>query len=105
MLERLGASVTVVGDGCQAIHALESDHAYAVVLMDCRMPVMDGFEATAEIRRRQQGWGCRPVVVALTANAFDEDRDRCQASGMDDFLTKPVAERTLAACLSRWVQP
>jgi PAS domain S-box-containing protein len=104
MLEHLGATVTVAGDGRQALDLLESDHGFDIVLMDCRMPVMDGFEATAAIRARQDAWGRRPVVVALTANAFDEDRERCLRCGMDDFLTKPVAERALATCLSRWVQ-
>ncbi|MCK6490453.1 MAG: response regulator [Planctomycetes bacterium] len=104
MLEHLGATVTVAGDGRQALDLLESDHGYDIVLMDCRMPVMDGFDATAAIRARQDAWGRRPVVIALTANAFDEDRERCLRCGMDDFLTKPVAERALATCLSRWVQ-
>jgi CheY-like chemotaxis protein len=73
--------------------------------MDCQMPVLDGFAATRAIREREQSQGLpRLPVIALTAGAFDEDRERCLAAGMDDFLTKPVDFDQLAATLRNWLQ-
>jgi len=104
MLEGLGIHVDVVENGLEALQALE--HAeYDVVLMDCQMPLMDGFEATAELRRRERSdGGQRHVpVLALTANAMDGDQEQCLAAGMDDYLAKPFTQAALQALLTRWL--
>jgi HPt (histidine-containing phosphotransfer) domain-containing protein len=76
---------------------------YALVLMDCQMPVMDGFEATRELRRMEQEQGlARLPVVALTANAMQGERDKCLAVGMDDYVSKPVSAERLREVLERW---
>ncbi|MBL8622062.1 MAG: response regulator, partial [Myxococcales bacterium] len=101
LLEALGCEPTSVEDGAAALAELARD-AYDVVLMDCQMPVLDGFEATRELRRREQASGATPVpVIALTANASREDRDRCLAAGMDAFLSKPFRSEDLAELLRR----
>ncbi len=91
MLQRLGHTVTVVGDGRQALDRLESD-TFDLVLMDVQMPEMDGLAAVAEIRRREEADPARArmPVVALTAHAMAGDRDRCIEAGMDDYLSKPI---------------
>ncbi len=101
MLKRLGCWVDIVADGREALRALESE-SYDLVLMDCQMPEMDGFEATTEIRRRE-AQGRRTPVVAMTAYTLQGDRDRCIAAGMDDYLTKPVGLDALRAVLRRWL--
>jgi signal transduction histidine kinase/CheY-like chemotaxis protein len=105
MLRFLGCDVTPAADGREALAALESSR-YDLVLMDCMMPGMDGFEATAEIRRRESeepGRG-RTVIVAVTANAMAGDRERCIAAGMDDYLSKPFRTDELNALLTLWTQ-
>jgi signal transduction histidine kinase/DNA-binding NarL/FixJ family response regulator len=107
MLDRLGYPAHVVENGADALAAIERQQ-YAVVLMDCQMPIMDGLAATAEIRRRERdliGSGERRhlPIIAVTANALDGDRQRCHAVGMDDFLPKPLRSDALAAALRRWV--
>jgi len=98
MLDRLGCSVDVVEDGQQAFEAVRNQH-YDLVLMDVQMPELDGLEATRRIRALPDQ--PQPRVVALTANAMEDDRDRCLAAGMDDFLTKPITVDALAAALDR----
>ncbi len=101
-LEKLGFHVDIVGDGRAAIAAYEEDpDRYAVILMDCQMPVMDGFDATRAIRAWEQGQGAgRHVrVVAMTANAMAGDRELCLECGMDDYVSKPVARQTLEQVL------
>ncbi len=101
MLEKMGCSVDVAGTGAAAVRAV-AEGSYAAVLMDCQMPEMDGFEATAEIRRLEAGTRHTPVI-ALTASAMVGDRERCLAGGMDDYLSKPLRDTDLAAVLSRWL--
>ena len=100
MLERAGCRVDIVDDGEQAVAAAQRT-AYDVVLMDCQMPVMDGFEATRLIRGLP-GPVSSTVIVALTANALAGDRERCLSVGMDDYLAKPVRREALQEVLSRW---
>jgi signal transduction histidine kinase/CheY-like chemotaxis protein len=99
ILEHLGYAVDVADHGVAALAAMD-EHTYDAVLMDCHMPVMDGFAAVAEIRRRE-GDGPRTPVIALTADAAQGYRDRCLAAGMDDYVAKPVSPAAVAAALSR----
>jgi two-component system, sensor histidine kinase and response regulator len=103
MLENLGYRTESAANGMLALEAV-SEGAYAVVLMDCQMPVMDGLSATAEIRRRESRSAMpRVPIIALTANALEGNRERCLAAGMDDFLTKPFSQLELARVLARWL--
>jgi two-component system, sensor histidine kinase and response regulator len=101
MLERCGFAAQVAENGRKALDAL-SQRSYAAVLMDCQMPELDGYETTREIRRLEHG-GPRTPIIAMTANAMQGERERCLAAGMDDYLTKPLRQRTLKDTLSRWV--
>jgi two-component system sensor histidine kinase/response regulator len=101
MVTKLGYLVEVVSDGAQAVAAIEGS-SYDAILMDCHMPVMDGFDATAAIRR-MAGVASRVPIIAMTAGAQDEDRRRCLEAGMDDFLTKPVDLTALEDTLAQWV--
>ena len=104
MLEALSCRVEIANDGREALAAI-TDKKYDLVLMDCQMPEMDGFEATKEIRRweRQQGVGPRLPIIAVTANALRGDREQCLAAGMDDYLSKPFTHDQVAALLERWL--
>ena len=101
MLKRLGLHADVAGDGAEALAALER-LPYDLILMDCQMPVMDGFEATRRLRERQTTERRLPVI-AMTANAIRGDRERCLEAGMDDYLPKPVRISELTAMLQRWL--
>jgi CheY-like chemotaxis protein len=98
MLEQLGCRVDVAGDGRAALGMVESI-PYDLVLMDVQMPIMDGLEATAELRRREGGSGASVHVVAMTAHALESDRERCLAAGMNDYISKPVRRRDLLRVL------
>ena len=104
LLEQAGAIVTIVGDGRQAVAAVERKGSeFDVVLMDIQMPHMDGYEATRLIRESFPS--DRLHIVAMTAHAFAEERERCREAGMNDHLTKPVRPEAVYACLARWYRP
>jgi CheY-like chemotaxis protein len=104
MLNKLGFPVEVANNGREALAKLSKTN-YDLVLMDCQMPEMDGFEATRAIRDRSSAVLDHDVpVVAMTANAFPEDRSRALAAGMNDFLAKPVDRAMLAATLGKWLK-
>jgi len=106
LLQGMGVRVDVAVNGQEALQAIEHQR-FDLVLMDCRMPVMDGYEATREIREREKNENnARPLpVIALTANASTEDREKCQACGMDEVITKPFQRKDLVECLQRWLPP
>ena len=99
LLEKLGHHVDIAVDGNAAILAWASN-PYDLILMDCQMPNLDGYEATREIRRREDGRKRIPIV-ALTANAMTSDAEKCYAAGMDEFVSKPIDRSKLQACLER----
>ncbi|MPZ43689.1 MAG: response regulator [Betaproteobacteria bacterium] len=103
MLESAGCRVTIAQNGREAVEQ-RVRHRFALVLMDCQMPELDGFEAVRRIRAQEAGKREeRTPIVALTANAIEGDRERCIAAGMDDYLAKPFKRDDLVAMLRRWV--
>jgi CheY-like chemotaxis protein len=100
LLEKLGCNVDVVDNGRQAVEA-SARTAYACIFMDCQMPDMDGFEATAAIREREQRSGGHIPIIALTAHVMQEERGRCFTVGMDHYLSKPLQVAALQAVLQR----
>ncbi|MDD5287056.1 MAG: response regulator, partial [Desulfuromonadaceae bacterium] len=111
MLENLGCRVDTAWNGREALEAIERQ-SYDLVLMDCQMPEMDGYEATQRVRERERSSSTVPVgegqsdhliIVALTAHAMQGDRQTCLDAGMDDYLTKPFSTLQLSEVLSRWL--
>ncbi|RME54588.1 MAG: response regulator [Deltaproteobacteria bacterium] len=102
MLEKLGFQTTLASDGNEALDLLARE-SYDLILMDCQMPGMDGFETTARIREREAQSAHRTPIVALTASAREEDHRRCLIAGMDDYIAKPVRLRDLEALLRKWL--
>jgi PAS domain S-box-containing protein len=103
ILQIQGYSVTVANNGKEALDCL-ANGSFDLVLMDCHMPEMDGFEATAEMRRREQAAGTKRLpIIALTANAMAQDREECLNAGMDDHLAKPFSMQTMQEMLDRWM--
>jgi hypothetical protein len=101
VLGKMGVASETAENGEQAVAAVRA-RRWALVLMDCQMPVLDGFEATLQIREIERHAGYRTPVVALSAGAMNEERERCLAADMDGFLAKPLMPRDLAAELERW---
>ena len=100
MLRKLGIEADTAEDGREAVERCRL-YRYDLVLMDCQMPVLDGFDATRCIR--DLGGDHQPTIVALTANAMESDRERCLAAGMDDYISKPFRQKDLAAAFERWL--
>ena len=100
MLERLGCRVDKAGNGKEAVEMVET-LPYDLIFMDCHMPEMDGYDATREIRRRENGRQ-RRIIVAMTANALKGDREKCLAAGMDDYVSKPILKDALISTLGRY---
>ena len=103
MTERLGYDIDVVADGQAAIEAVSDGPRYDVILMDCHLPEIDGFEATRRIRKLGGEPGKTPIV-ALTASAYAADRQRCLDAGMNDFMAKPITFGLFASTLARWLE-
>jgi signal transduction histidine kinase/CheY-like chemotaxis protein/HPt (histidine-containing phosphotransfer) domain-containing protein len=101
LLDQCGYRADVVADGHAALRAVAQTD-YAAVLMDCQMPELDGYEATQEIRRRENGSGRLPII-AMTAHSMAGDREKCLAAGMDDYVSKPIRLAHLSSTLARWV--
>jgi CheY-like chemotaxis protein len=101
LLEKQGHRVIVAGNGLEALAALDQEK-FDIVFMDVQMPQMDGFEATAAIRAREQRTGGRQLVIAMTAHAMQGDRERCLQAGMDDYIAKPFSGRELSDLLARF---
>ncbi len=104
LLESLGCSVAIASDGVEAVQQLSGQHEYDVVLMDCRMPRLDGFDATRQVRR-QEPVGRRVPIIAMTASAMEGERERCLDAGMDDYLTKPIDTAELERVIREWALP
>lgn len=100
ILQRAGFTIDLVADGNEALEAHRAQ-PYDVILMDCQMPTMDGFEASRQIRRLEQP---QPVIIAVTANALVGERERCLKAGMDDYLSKPFQAEQLVAVVRKWVE-
>jgi CheY-like chemotaxis protein len=103
LLEKRGHQVVVAGNGCEALAAL-GEGTFDLVLMDIQMPEMDGMEATAKIREKEELAGGHLPIVALTAHAMKGDEDLCLAAGMDGYLTKPIHPQELDMVLTKFLR-
>jgi signal transduction histidine kinase/ActR/RegA family two-component response regulator len=103
LLEKFGYAYDIAENGIEAVDKASSNH-YDAILMDCQMPVLDGFEATKRIRQSEQAKSAHTPIIGLTANALEGDREKCLACGMDDFTTKPIKLEELASKLNYWCQ-
>jgi CheY-like chemotaxis protein len=99
ILQRAGFPIDVVADGNEAV-AAHREKPYDLILMDCQMPTMDGFEASRQIRGLN---GPQPVIIAVTANALIGERERCLDAGMDDYLSKPFQADQLVGIVKKWI--
>jgi two-component system sensor histidine kinase/response regulator len=105
LADKFGVDAEVVSNGRAALDALYSGRSYSMVLMDWFMPDMDGLECTRRIRADEELVGGHIPIVAMTANADDDDRRRCLEVGMDDYMSKPFNQEQFRSVLSRWVVP
>jgi signal transduction histidine kinase/CheY-like chemotaxis protein/HPt (histidine-containing phosphotransfer) domain-containing protein len=103
ILGKRGYRVHLAGNGRAAVEAFEGGQ-YDLILMDCQMPEMDGFQATRRIRELEQGRDRRTAILAMTANAMQGDRERCLDAGMDDYITKPIQPKAMIAWLEGWLR-
>lgn len=99
ILQRAGFNIDLVADGNEALEAHRTN-PYDLILMDCQMPTMDGFEASRQIRQLPDR---QPIIIAVTANALVGERERCLNAGMDDYLSKPFQAEQLVAVVKKWV--
>ncbi|HEX4164056.1 MAG TPA: response regulator [Bryobacteraceae bacterium] len=99
ILQRAGFEIDLVSDGNEAVSSHRTA-PYDVILMDCQMPTMDGFEASRQIRRLDRP---QPAIIAVTANALLGERERCLEAGMDDYLSKPFQAEQLVAVVRKWI--
>ena len=100
LLSHLHYEAEIAVNGLEALEMVQN-RAYDVVLMDCQMPVMDGYEASKAIRKIETG-ATRIPIIAVTANALPGEREKCLAAGMDDYLAKPVSKEALEGAIERW---
>ena len=104
MLEKVGLEYEAVDNGEKAVKRLKQPHEFKLVLMDCQMPVMDGYAATQALREHEEDTETEHLpVIAMTANAMEGDKDKCLASGMDDYISKPVNQQALKDTLAKWL--
>ena len=103
LANKLGFVADVAGDGFEALNMI-GQHHYILVLMDCQMPLMDGFEATRAIRALEPPVAQVPII-AVTANVMEGQRDKCLAAGMNDYLPKPISRDMLAKTVAKWIPP
>ncbi len=102
-LEDIECTISIAGNGQEAVDAVQ-EAEFDVILMDCQMPVMDGFAATKAIRELEAAGKMRKTpIIALTANAFSSDREKCLATGMDDFLSKPFMPNEFEEIVLKWL--
>jgi CheY-like chemotaxis protein len=105
ILEKMGCEVVVAGDGREALAKLASNQgAFSLVLMDCQMPVLSGYDTTREIRKSEEGSNRHVPIVAMTANAMAGDKERCLEVGMDDYVPKPIDRVFLGNVLARFLK-
>jgi two-component system, sensor histidine kinase and response regulator len=103
MLDKMGCRVDVAANGSEAMERIETS-TYDLIFMDCQMPEMDGYEATAAIRRRSNGSKHIPII-AMTAHAMQGDREKCLQAGMDDYISKPIRKENLSEIVRKWTVP
>lgn len=101
MLSRLGYQAEAAHNGQEALDALD-DETYDLVLMDCKMPVLDGYEATRRWRQQEAG-KAHTIIIGVTANAMEGDREQCLEAGMDDYLSKPFRLQEITDLLKKWL--
>ena len=105
LLQKLGCTVDIAGNGLEAVELVCRGNQYDLILMDCMMPEMDGYEATMRLRAREADMiAPRTPILALTASAIDGDRERCIEAGMDDYLAKPFTASEFATAVGRWIR-